>query len=147
MKYNIRQKKGRKTKTGIVGEESKAEFYERLEDLMRENPNEFFMRLRCDLTPGDVEKFQVECLNPILENLCDWYEWQASCHRCKHDRFDAELRRKLYPEHVFCHYRLPFGIYNPTLEGRPDLDGYHEYLTTGNEGYLSRVESLFSELE
>lgn len=133
-KGSIRQKKG----------QTEQEFYAELAELMKDaigpewgmQPGDhfFFMRWKVEISASDIEKFKRECLNPVLEQLCDW--WEDISAR-PDNPFD-------YGEHAH-HFRLPYGIYNPMLEGRAsEVD---EFLASGSETGLQRTETLFSELE
>lgn len=132
--------------------ESKAEFYERLGGIIREDPGYYFMRWKVEVYPADVERFRRECLDPILEQLCDWWSWvrlssQGDNAGIPYGPFspddgcvnsvDQSVRSSI-------HFRHPFGVYNPMNEGGgSDLD---EYLNSGSEVGLRRVDNLFSEL-
>ena len=114
--------------------ESKAEFLERLKGIIEASPEEFFMRWKVELTPGDVSKFRRECLDPILEQLCDWWEWVRDHPLPFGPRIDGSV----------IHWRHPFGVYNVLDEGgSTDLD---EYLASGSEVGLQRTDNLFPEL-
>jgi len=132
-KGSIRQKKN----------QTLQEFYEELGNIMREAigpewgmpPGEhfFFMRWKVDFTPQDIERFKVQFLNPILEQLCDWWNWV--------EHLDCEV---FGPPENDIHWRSPYGTYSPIQDGRAtDLD---EYLETGSTLGLRRAESLFKEL-
>jgi hypothetical protein len=136
-KFSIKQRSGRQTKNGLVGAETEREFHDRLALVMQEEADEsikekrdcwFFMRWLVDIEPEDYARFIHQCLDPMLEDLCDWWELMTGTG----DRFGA-------------HYRMPHGIWNPLLEGRAtELD---EYLETGNKVGLHRIDTLFQELE
>jgi hypothetical protein len=132
--------------------ESREDFIARLGALVEASPGDFFMRWKVEVGPRDVELFRKQCLDPILENLCDDYEWWWDCKTQggytlggkQYDHWSAEVRAGSYPGHSPRHFRFPFGVYNPLTEGNPsDLD---EYLDTGNEIGLERTENLFPEL-
>lgn len=131
---SISRHKATKTKS----EESLKEFYERLSDIIGgsgENspgPDYFFMRWKVEVTPGDVKRFQTDCLDPMLENLCWWYE---------------EVSGKPHGKAKFppTHWRHPFGVRNVLDEGgSSDLDNY---LDSGSTVGLRKVDNLFPELE
>lgn len=114
--------------------ESKAEFYSRLRGIIAEYPDTYFARWKVEVGPADVTAFRRQCLDPILEQLCDWYSWVRHAADNGHDVFDKPI-----------HYRLPFGTSNPIWEGyESDLDNY---LLTGSTVGLTRAETLFPELE
>jgi hypothetical protein len=137
-KYSIIRHKATKTKN----EETKTEYYDRLQGLIREDPDWFFMRWRVEVRPADVERFKRECLNPILEQLCDWWSWvEISTLRTKGSAFDYDAHHG----YGAIHWRHPFGVYNVLDEGgSSDLD---EYLESGSEAGLRRATTLFPELE
>lgn len=129
-RHSIRQHKP--TKAQPQGE-SLAAFYHRLGGLIKEDAGYFFMRWTADITPGDLAKFQATCLNPVLHQICDWWEFMES-----HDFKEPFGEGNRY------HFRFPYGVYNPTLEGRAsEID---EYLESGSEVGLQRVQTLFGEL-
>lgn len=124
-RYSIRQTRG-ETTTG---------FYRRLRNTIQSDTAYFFMRWRVDVTDEDITRFEREFLAPILEQLCDWWEWIA-----------VEPNNPWRPSHgQSCHWRTPYGFYNALAEGAStDLD---EYLATGSTVGLERTDSLFKELE
>jgi len=141
-KHCITQLKGRgKAK---VGAETPEQFYKRLADEhIAAYPKDFFCRFRMETTPGDLASFQQQCLNPILEQLCDW--WNS----IENDPFNpwtdtSEVDEgKARPNHH--HFRFPYGVYNTALEGREGV--LDEFLATGSETGLTRVTELFPELQ
>lgn len=129
-RHSIRQHQPTKANPGG---ESLAAFYERLGGLIREDAPYFFMRWTVNITDADLSKFQRECLTPVLEQLCDWYQVVAD-----------DGKAKVWSGAQSLHFRFPYGIYNPMLEGRSsEVD---EYLNTGSEVGLERVEKLMGEL-
>lgn len=123
------------TKSNPAGE-SKEEYYGRLRGLIAAEPDTYFMRWNVDVAPVDVVNFRRQTLDPILEQLCDWWEWV----RTGADPFDTTEHGRPGP-----HWRHPFGVYNALNEGgSSDLD---EYLATGSTAGLRRVDTLFPELE
>jgi len=129
--------------------ESPEEFYDRLAGLIKDavepdGSHYYFMRWKVEVSTSDIVRFKREFLNPILENILDDYEWWVYCHAHKMSPFDYQYRSRTYPHHANRHYRMPFGVYNPLLEGRAtDLD---EYLSSGSETGLQRCDNLFPEL-
>jgi hypothetical protein len=124
--------------------EGKEEYFNRLGSLIKENPQDFFWRWNSNVSPTEVDRFKKTCLDPILENLTDDYEWWAFCKNEKADVFDGENRREVFPHHSPRHFRYPFGVFNPLTEGgATDVD---EYLATGSEIGLKRIDNLFPEL-
>jgi hypothetical protein len=125
------------------------------EDYHNGRIGEWFARWDVPVHQTDYEVFKTQCLNPILENLLDDYEWwhYASVNQEMSDAaglvrssvYEYDLRQRFFPKHLNRHFRMPYGIYNPVAEGGfGDLD---EYMRTGSEVGLERVVNLFSELE
>jgi len=121
------------------------EFYEELAGIIQTasgpdwgtHPDDhfFFMRWKVDITPQDIETFKVQFLNPILEQLCDWYPMVTDGQ----DPFSVDQNG------YYHHFRMPYGIYSPLLDGRTtELD---EYLASGSTVGLRRADSLFKELK
>ena len=133
-KFNITQRKGRMIKGKRVGTESSKQFYRRLGKLIENNPKDFFYRVKIELIQADIDRFVSQCLNPVLHQLCDWWDW---------------IEQNPMPPACFenskVHFRMPHGVYNPILEERKDL--YYNYLRTGSTANLERVSTLFRELE
>lgn len=123
------------SKSNPMGE-TKEEFYKRLRGVINDDRPNFFMRWRIEVTNQDIVRFKMECLDPILEQLCDWYEEVGRF--CNTRASITELvRSKL-------HFRYPFGIYNPLTEGG---DTYlDQYLLNGSTVGLARADNLFPEL-
>lgn len=110
--------------------------------------DEWFLRFNVEITAKDIERFKMESLNPVLENLYDDYEWWVDC--LQHGNIDGytiwdyKVRREAFDYHQARHFRAPFH-YNPLLDGAAtDLDSY---LTEGTTVGLHRTETLFPELE
>lgn len=129
-KGTIRQHKP--TKKNPRGE-SDQEFYARVAEVIREDPPSYFMRYNVEITREDIDRFKKEFLNPVLENLCAWWDWITT------GTFDAaQLANGL-------HWRHPFGLYNVLDEiGSSEYD---YYLETGSEVGLIRTSELFPELK
>lgn len=126
--------------------ETKEEYYNRLAAYIDEEPETYFMRWKVDISEAEVKKFQRECLNPVLENICDDYEWWDYCFGLlnKYRIWDSENRHSLFPNHCPRHFRYPYGIFNPLDDGgMGDVD---EYLRTGSLVGLRVVDKLFEEL-
>lgn len=123
----IRQHKP--TKKNPQGE-SLQDYYKRLNDILRGDPQDYYLRLEIQVTPEDIKRFEDKFLKPCLESLCQWYETVTGA-------------KPEYP-HREQHWVHPFGIYNVLNEGGfTDLD---DYLVTGNEVGLTRINTLFREL-
>ncbi len=107
---------------------------------------EWFARWNVEVSQHDIDKFKQQCLNPVLENLCDDYEWWKRCYGAKpHVVWCAEERCKLWKHHIKRHFRFPYGVYSPVAEGGfGDVDAF---LDTGSTAGLRRAETLFPELQ
>lgn len=135
-------------RTGAKPAETSEEFQDRLRTIiesavgqewgMPDGQHYFFQRWTVAISPTDVERFKRQFLDPILEQLCDWYEVVA--------RWTKEGK----PENIWTdreggHFMLPFGLYNPIVEnGFTDMD---EYLLEGSDVGLVRKTELFTELK
>jgi hypothetical protein len=133
-KGSIRQKKN----------QTQEEYYEELSNLIKGAtgpewgvlPDEhyYFMRWKVAFTAQDIENFRRQFLDPVLEQLCDWWGWIDHATRHETSPFDGHV-----------HFRAPYGIYSPLYDGKPtDVD---EYLATGLTVGLHRADSLFRELK
>lgn len=123
-RYSIKQKQ----------DETKGDFYERLREIIEGDPEHFFFRWQVEIHDFDVEKFKQQSLNPILEQLLDWW-----------DEVNPPAKQNRAPNYYTpMHFRMPYGVYNPLLEGAiGDLD---VFMDRGNSVGLSRTSDLFPEL-
>lgn len=122
------------TKSNPAGE-SKEEYYARLGGLISADPDYYFMRWTAAVTTTDVERFRRRFLDPVLEELCRWYEAVETCP-------DS---RTLFDWGAGVHFQFPFGVPNYLMDGgHSDLD---EYVNSGSTVGLRRVETLFNELQ
>lgn len=135
--------KHKPTKSNPQGE-SDEQYYARLGQYIKDEPDHYFMRWNISIGKPDVERFKTQCLVPILENVCDDYEWWDVCWKDNIPVFDIDTRERRFPDHSYRHFVTPYGVYNPLLEGGTgDLD---DYMQTGSETGLRRVTELFEEL-
>lgn len=115
--------------------ETKTEFLIRLGEVIDEDPPHFFMRWKVGILAQDISRFRKETLDPILEQLCDWWSLAIS---------GPPISFRKSTMFGPLHWRHPFGVYNPIDEGgQSDLD---EHLLTGSTVGLVRADSLFEEL-
>lgn len=136
-KGTIKQLEGSKNRAP----ETKEEYYTRLQQYFIEDPAYWFMRWTVEISHKDIENFKVKFLNPILEQLCDWWEHIQDnlADPFKVDTAnDPENGRGL-------HWMHPWGAKNH-LDER-GISDYDEYIKSGNEVGLRRVKTLFSELQ
>lgn len=97
---------------------------------------EWFARWKVEVTSVDLERFRRETLDPVLEQMCDWWTWVNGKPAEQHSHLFANDR---------IHWRHPFGVYNVLDEGgSSDVDGF---LDTGSTVGLIRAETLYPELQ
>ena len=116
--------------------ESKEDYYNRLQQYFIEDPKYWFMRWKVEIRPEDIQNFKDQFLDPCLEEMCLWYDLQVG-------KTPPEIWSE---EHFkFLHYRLPYGVFNPILEGKgSDVE---EYILSGSTAGLRKITNLFPELE
>lgn len=123
------------SKTNPHGE-SKESYYDRVAEYIKDAPGEFFARWKIEVTASEIRRFRRECLDPILEQLCVWYDVVTKPNTLVH--VNAFTLTQM------TNWRHPFGVWNSLDEGgSTDLD---EYLSTGSTVGLKRVDTLFPEL-
>lgn len=131
-KGTIRQHKAK----GKTRAETPDQFYRRLGELIKADPKDYFFRWTIYVSPADIRRFRERSLDPILEQLCDWWEWISAC-AMSDGNYWGTPRQKV-------HYQTPY-FYSPLLEGAStDLD---ECLETGSRIGLTQVDNLFPELQ
>ncbi len=105
---------------------------------------EWFSRWDVEVSEQDIERFRKQCLDPVLENMCDDFEWWNETYSTG-QVWDMATRRKFFPHHAKRHYRVPYGIYSSVMDGGfGDVDSY---LETGTTVGLRRDDRLFGELK
>lgn len=131
VRYNVIRRSAHKTPESM--------YKKMTEDIADNRGNEWFSRWKIDIRAKDIENFKTRTLNPILEQLCYWYDWMTMEDGPKSPK--DKLRMFGYPDP---HWQHPFGVYNVLDEGgSSDLDAYIE---TGSEVGLQRVTTMFQEL-
>lgn len=124
--------------------ETKEDYYARLAQYIRDEPETYFFRWNVLVTADDLARFRRQFLDPVLEQLCDWWDYISMCSEYKADPFNPTSVPNADFVNNGVHYRMPYGVYNPLLEGVVgDLDNY---LDTGDQTGLQRVGDLFPEL-
>lgn len=112
-------------------------YFKRLAVIITEDPSHYFRRWNVKIAPHEIKTFRRTCLDPIMENLCHWYDRETG--RAREGRF---VIKHGIPPHSWRH---PFGVYNSLDEGgSSDLD---YFLETGSTVGLERVTELFPELK
>lgn len=136
VRYNVIKR----TEHRVTKKETLVDFAEKVKRAIEEDPSHWFMRWKVEVGAADIARFRRECLDPILEQLCDWWEWINLASNPFDMRYDSEGKTIPTP-----HWRHPYGIFNPMDEGGvSDLDSY---LETGSEVGLRRTDQLFPELQ
>lgn len=139
VRYNVIRRAAHKTAQSMM-----TKFQEDKED---GRIGEWFARWNVEVTPKDIEVFKTQCLNPVLENLLDDYEWWANCSACNQPSsatYEHVLRHTKFPHHQSRHFRFPYGVYDVLAEGGfSDVDAY---LTNGSTVGLRKSTDLFPEL-
>lgn len=145
VRYNVVRRSAHKTAASMMKKVK--------EDMDCGRSNEWFDRFNVHVSAQDIKKFKQECLDPVLENLLDDYEWWADC-KSETDAgvgwspailWNGERRHLRFSHHLPRHFRFPFGVYHSVLEGGfGDVDAYME---DGSEAGLQRVTNLFPELQ
>lgn len=131
---NIKPHGAKSTKKSFTPAESDADFYERLRrDYIAADPAHWFFRVRAEVSAQDVQVFRDTCLDPLLEQVCVWYDWITRKAVSTWNGWEC------------FHYRTPFGVYSALEDG--GATEYDAYLENGSEVGLRRVETLFTELQ
>lgn len=139
-KGSIVQRKGSKN----VPAETREEYYARLGAYMLAEPETYFMRFQCDVSPQDIAAFRQQCLDPVLGQLCDWWSWISKCNGEPFSQDDGCENSINQSVRSSTHFRYPFGVWNPLSEGKPtEMD---HFISTGSDAGLTRTDNLFPEL-
>lgn len=141
-KGSIRKHKEKVYKTKVVPAETDEQFYARLRDEViipanasLDNNEHYFHRWKIRMGLNDVKRSQQRILNPILEQLCVWYDWMKTVD---FDPWQGDTTNNI-------HWQHPHGVYNVTNEGgRSDVEAF---LETGSTTGLSRASTMFPELQ
>ena len=142
-KYSIKPLSGKEyVKKPNVPPESMKSYYARLGKLIEDDPSWFFMRWQVQLQPSDITMFRQQVLDPLLGQLCEWYDHVACCYQHNLNPFTDDDVADSGNQMV--HWRHPFGVYDVLGQGGvTDLD---EYLATGSTTGLQKATQLFPEL-
>lgn len=133
-----------------VGGYTDPKFIQRLQGKILESPDHYFMRWNAQITKQDIEHFKIECFHPILEQLCDWWQWVSS----DPDPWRIPTELDVLENCPGClqgvpgggiHYRTPFGLYNSLAGGF--RGNYFDLLTKGVQKNLVHITTLYPELE
>ncbi len=129
----IIQKKGSKN----IKPETKEEYWNRVAEYIKAEPETYFYRWSVQVSEKDLERFKRCTLNPILEQLCDWYVWVT-----QHE--DPFHPYEMHDGQCCPHWISPRGWRDSVGSGY-DTE-YDNYLENGSEMGLTRVDNLFMEL-
>lgn len=105
-------------------------FVRRVGEYISRSPQSHFYRWPTVIRDADLKRMQRECLDPILQQLLDWWKDISTLS----DPFQSKH-----------HYRFPFGVYHSMERGF--RGAYFELLATGNRVGLEKVKTLFRELD
>lgn len=104
---------------------------------------DWFYRWSVTLTKTDIERFRVQTLDPILEMVCDWFDWMTVSDKNPFTPIGETPKGNKISNRF--HFRMPFGVYSPMARG---LGGdYFDFLTTSSKRKLVNVSTVFPELE
>jgi hypothetical protein len=137
VRYNVIRRSAHKTPDSMMKK--------LVEDIQGGRAGEWFARWNVEITEQDIARFKTQCLDPVLENICDDYEWWEDCYAQGADPFDYKMRDAVYVGHRNRHFRLPYGVYQPIHQG--GIDAVDRYMETGSDAGLVRVTELFPELK
>ena len=115
--------------------ETNEAFFKRLSGIIEDSPDDFFVRFKVEVSAGDIALFRRTCLDPILEQVCDWYYVATD---------DVERSRSWGSHQDSLNFRTPYGIYSPLIDGGGTE--YDEFLSTGSTVGLVKADRLFKEL-
>ena len=98
--------------------ESKEGYIDRMCEDIRENPDEYMFLYLSRPTMKECRAFAHGCLYPLLDDFLDWYENFTGTQQIG--------KKNPYSNH----YVMPYGIYNPFLEGTDER--FRSYRLTGS---------------
>ncbi len=128
---SIRQRKP--SKSNPDGE-SLEQFFERLRsEYVEPGRADWFLRWNAAVSPADLAEYRTQFLDPVLEQVCDWYSQVTG----RPTKTPPGYRTPL-------HYRHPYGVRN-VLDAGGSTE-YDKLLATGAQTGLVRVDTLFGEL-
>lgn len=129
VRYNVIRRAGHKSPESMM---TKIE-----EDLSNDRGGEWFSRWDVPVSEKEIDRFRRECLDPLLEQIQDWWDMIKACHIRQCTPWD------LHGNNI--HWRHPYGGRNMLDEGGfGDVDNYIE---DGSMTGLRRVTNLYPELE
>lgn len=111
--------------------ETYSDFQQRLQEIIRENPDAFFYHTQIPIHDQLIQNFEKKCLRPVLLQLLYWWE---TCNS----------GQDLYESPHGIHWQQPYGI--ESLFGEGGITRLDDYLETGDRRKLQVVTDLFPEL-
>lgn len=148
VRYNV----VRRTEHRQGKKETAADFCRRVGKEIEKAPADWFMRWNVEVGSADVAAFRRKCLDPLLEQLCDWWEWVSFMTERGGSVWDNDVAFGARPDkegngiHASAiHWQTPFGVGTWLLDG--GSSDYDHLLETGSETGLRRTEELFTELQ
>lgn len=131
--YNVIRRPGLRRRK----EETLPDFLQRIGEDIDRRPEWYFMRWKTELEEGDLDKWIKRSLDPVLEQLCLW--WESISHNPFDPWTDAQGQPNLH------HYQRPFGVYDGL--GRGGRGDYFELLAYRSYRSLRQRDVAFPELE
>ena len=116
-------------------------FYQRLQQYFIEEPGYWFMRWNVEISAKDIENFKVQFLNPVLEQLCIWYDWM------QFSKFSDPFGDKMFNSDGTVDAAYGIGIHWKSPAADHVTKDYDAYLETGSTVGLHQVSTLFEELK
>ena len=133
VRYNVirRPLSGGKGTIKQTQKETIDEYYARLEQYIRDEPETYFFRWESEVSEHDIKNFEEKTLIPCLERLCAWWDTQNG-------------KDPKYTMWASCiNFTMPFGVSHVTDEYGSDYD---DYVMTGSTIGLEKCNELFPEL-
>jgi len=141
--YNVvrRPLSGGKGTIKQLKNETRSEYYQRVATYFEEEPERYFYRWEVTVLQEDVEAFEKTFLVPVLESLCEWYEWVAPVSKGTIRGINPA------PWNNPIHWRTPFGTWNPLSSRGGGATVFDNMLESGSTLDVVQADSLFRELE
>lgn len=139
VRYNVirRPLSGGKGTIKQTKNESVDEYYDRLAQYTKNEPETYFFRWQSEVSAEDIEQFEKNTLIPCLERLCAWWEYQQEPNR----KFKLV---NVTSEASCIHYVQPFGVTSQVTDDWGTE--YDDYIMTGSTVGLERCTDIFPEL-
>lgn len=137
VRYNVvrRPLSGGKGTIKQTKNETVDQYYDRLAQYIRDEPETYFFRWQSEVSVEDINAFEKNTLIPCLERLCLWWDW-FGCGKSLGTNTVSQCLSTL-------NFIMPFGVNHVTDEyGSP----YDDYITSGSTIGLVKCDNLFPEL-